>query len=98
MKVSYSKMEECYNKINKVLNDIEENTNCISKVTKSLKSNEFWQGKSYDNFNSKINKITSNLENYISQVKQLNGVITTSVQKYKAVDQQVANSLKGINT
>lgn len=98
MKVNYQKMLDCYGNINKVLNDIEENAICIKKVVNSLKENEFWQGQSYDGFNSKTNKITENLDAYLQQVKQLNSAIQTSVEKYKSVDQQVMNSLKGINT
>lgn len=98
MKVSYQKMQDCYNNINKVLTDIEENADCIKKVVNSLKGNEFWQGKSYDSFNSKTNRITANLNAYLSQSKQLSAAIQTSVEKYKKVDQEVMNSLKGINT
>lgn len=98
MKVSYQKMQDCYFNINRILNDIEENSDCIKKIVNSLKSNELWQGKSYDNFNSKTNKIIANLNTYLKQSKQLSAVIQANVEKYKKVDQEVMNSVKGINT
>ena len=98
MKVDYKKMLDCYNNINKILSDIEENANDIKKTVNSLKNRELWQGKSYDAFKIKTDSITSNLNEYINQVKQLNSVINMSVEKYKSVDKQIMNSLKGINT
>lgn len=98
MKINYQKMQDCYNRINKILIDIEDNSDCIKKVVSSLNENEFWQGKSYENFKAKTNKITTNLDNYIAEVKQLNAVINASVEKYKSVDKQIMNSLKGIDT
>ncbi len=98
MQVNYQKMYDCYNKINKILTDIEENSENIKKVVASLKTNELWQGKSYDTFKNKTDKIANNLNSYLDQVKQLSKVIGVSVEKYKAVDQQVMNALKGIST
>ena len=58
MQVNYQKMYDCYNKINKILTDIEENSENIKKVVASLKTNELWQGKSYDTFKNKTDKIS----------------------------------------
>lgn len=98
MQIDYEKMCDCYNRINKILVDIEENSQSIKETVAQLKTNELWQGKSYDMFKNKADRIITNLNSYLSQVKQLNNVIQTSVEKYKAVDKQVMSALEGINT
>ncbi len=98
MKVDYSKMQECYNNINKISQDLIENMNNIKKTINSLGNSDLWKGNSYNSYNSKINTMSSNFISSCNELKKLSSVILTSIEKYKLVDAKVSQSLKGINS
>ncbi len=98
MKVDYNKMQECYNNINKISQDLIENMENIKKTINSLGNNELWNGNGYNAYNSKVNTISSNFASSCNELKKLSTVILTSIEKYKLVDTKVRQSLEGINT
>lgn len=98
MKVDYNKMQECYNNINKISQDLIENMNNIKKTINSLGNSDLWKGNSYNSYNSKINIMSSNFISSCNELKKLSSVILTSIEKYKLVDAKVSQSLKGINS
>lgn len=87
MKIDYSKIQETYDRMNEIINDIVENMMIIKKCVDNLSRNDEWNGKGYRSYCKKLTETYAQAGVFIKLLQQISKKLLKVIENYQQVDQ-----------
>ena len=91
--MKYELLEATYEDLTRILDDMVEQEKNAKDIINKMDNSDHWDGNGYDSFNKKFNAIASNFGAYCNEMYKLNNNIKSSIERYKAIDEQVTFSI-----